>query len=179
MSHRLLMNVCAAIGLAGMNQLAFSSQAASADAIASMDKSPSQVIGLYVFGKKNQSESTQLADEKTCFRSAKTASGYDQAMAAAAAPSQPQAQPKGGRVRGAVGGAIAGTAIGSVAGDTGKGAAIGATAGVLSGGAQQREARRAQAAQAVQEQEKKKAAALAELKRAFGACMDAKDYSVK
>ncbi len=165
------------IAMAG--QLAHSDQTASADAIAAVDKSPSQVIGVYVFGKKDQSAATQSTDEKACFKSAKTASGYDQAMADASAPAQPQQKASGGRARGAVGGALVGTAIGAVAGDAGKGAAIGATTGALSGGAQQRQTRRAQAAKPAKEAEQKKAAALAELKRAFGACMESKDYSVR
>ncbi len=165
--------------LAAVSGLAGANTAISADPIANVGKSPAQVIGVYVFGKKNQTEAVQLADEQRCFNSAKTASNYDQAMADATAPAQPVERPRGGRVRGAVGGAVVGTAIGAAAGDSGKGAAIGATAGVLSGGAQQREARRTQAAQAVQAQEQKKATAVAELKRAFGACMEARDYSVK
>ena len=154
-------------------------RAATPDEIASLDKSPSQVLGLYVFCKKEQSTDLQAGDEKACFANAKSASGYDQAMASASAAPTPQDKPKGGAVRGAVGGAVVGTAIGAVAGDAGKGAKIGAVTGLLGGAARQREATHAQKAQAQQQQQQAKANAVAELKRAFSACMRAREYSVE
>jgi hypothetical protein len=170
--------LCSVIALAAA-PMSHAQTSAPTDPLANVDRSPAQVLGVYVFGKKSQTAATQLEDERSCFTSAKTASGYDQAMADAAAPAGPVQRPSGGRVRGAVGGAVTGTVIGAVAGDAGKGAAIGATAGTLSGGARQRQARAAQAAQAAREPEQKRAAALAEMKRAFGACMESRDYSVK
>jgi hypothetical protein len=50
---------------------------------------------------------------------------------------------------------------------------------VVAGGVGQKQARTAQANAAASAQEQKKANALAELKKAFGACMEARDYSVK
>lgn len=171
--------VCAVVALAAVS-MAHAQNTAPEDPLANVDRSPAQALGMYVFGKKAQSAATQRADETSCFQSAKAASGYDQAMANAAAPATPpHSRPNGGLVRGAVGGAVTGTAIGAVAGNTGKGAAIGATVGALSGSAQQRQARAAQASQSVHDQEQARANALAEMKRAFSACMDAKDYSVK
>jgi hypothetical protein len=91
--------------------------------------------------------------------------------------------------------------IGAIAGDAGKGAAIGATVGTMQGGAQQRRAnaaakQRAQAANAQAQQQHQQAQAQAvakaeqdvladaektkeNFKKAFAACMEAKDYSVK
>lgn len=179
MLRKICYSTCAVIALSLVQQAASAQQAAATDPLANVDKSPAQAMGVYVFGKKNQSAATQQADEKACFASAKTASGYDQAMADANAPAAAQPQPSGGAARGAVRGAVAGTAIGAVAGDAGKGAAIGATTGVIAGGVRQKQAKTAQANADVSAQEQKKANALAELKKAFGACMEARDYSVK
>jgi hypothetical protein len=179
MQRKICYSTCALIALSLMHQVASAQQPATTDPLANVDKSPAQAMGVYVFGKKNQSAATQQADEKACFAGAKTASGYDQAMADAAAPAAAQPQPSGGAARGAVRGAVVGTAIGAVAGDAGKGAAIGATTGVVAGGVGQKQARTAQANAAASAQEQKKANALAELKKAFGACMEARDYSVK
>jgi hypothetical protein len=152
--------------------------AASPDAIANLDKSPAQILDVYVFGRSHQTHETQLDDEKTCLSDAKAVSNYDSAMAAASAPSTSRT-PQGGIVGGAVSGAVTGTVIGAVAGNAGKGAAIGGTVGALSGAARKQEATRAQTAKAAQERQRATAAAIAELKRAFVACMRARDYSVE
>jgi uncharacterized protein YcfJ len=154
--------------------------AQQADPMAAVGKSPAQVMGLYVFGQKSQSAQTQSADELSCFSSAKTASNYDQVMAGIDGPVQAPAA-TGGAVGGAVGGAAAGAVIGAVAGDAEQGAKIGATAGALKGAGKRRRAAIAQhkAKEANAALDKKKTDALAELKRAFTACMDAKSYSVK
>lgn len=159
--------------------VAVSAAQSSADPLAAVGKSPAQLMGVYVFGKNSQKAATQSADEMECFNSAKAASGYDESMASAAAPGPAPAPKKGGVVGHTVGGAAKGAVIGAVAGDAGKGAKIGATVGVLKGAGQKRQANAAQAQQQTQAQEQKKSAALAELKRAFSACMDARGYSVK
>jgi hypothetical protein len=153
---------------------------AQQDPLAAVGKSPAQLMGLYVFGQKSQTAAVQSADELKCFESGKTASGYDQAMAGVGSPVQAPAK-KGSVAGSTVGGAATGAVIGAVAGDAGKGAKIGATVGVLKGAGQNRRANaaQAQAQSANAAQEKKKADALVELKRAFSACMDARGYSVK
>ena len=65
------------------------------------------------------------------------------------------------------------------AGDAGKGAAIGAGVGLVGGSANQSEANRMARERAAAEEAYRKGTAVADLKRAYAACMDAKGYSVK
>jgi len=165
-------------------------------------QSPSKDIGVFVFGKNGQSPEQQLKDESDCYGAAKQQSGIDPKAPAAptktaeqkAAEQKAAAQntdtPKGGRARGAARGAAGGAAIGAIAGDAGKGAGAGAVAGTMRGGAQQRQASAAAqkeaaakvAAQQKQEEDQAKLAhaeGLDAFQRAFAACMDARNYSVK
>lgn len=81
--------------------------------------------------------------------------------------------PGGTRIRGAARGAVGGAVIGEIANDDASdGAAVGATAGILAGGARARKNRRAAAEAQKIEQENA-------YHRAFGACMEGKDYIVK
>ena len=165
--------------------------------------SPSKDIGVFVFGKAGQSADQQLKDETDCYAAAKQQSGIDpkapppaakteeqkKAEQQAAAQNAPQA--KGGRARGAARGAAGGAAIGAIADDeAGKGAAAGAVAGTMRGGIKQRQSNAAAqkqaaanvAAQQQKEEEQAKAAhaeGLDTFQRAFEACMDARNYSVK
>jgi hypothetical protein len=135
-------------------------------------------IGVYVFGRKNQSASQQAKDDAECYGAAYQQSGYEQRKASAEQAPPPDRQ-AGGTARGAVRGAVAGTVIGAIAGDTGKGAAIGAVTGAMSGNARQREQNRQARREARASVEQGRDAAMDELRRAYGACMDARGYSVK
>jgi Glycine-zipper domain len=164
--------------------------------------SPSKSIGVFAFPRNNQNADQQLKDESDCYGMAKQQTGIDaqspppkpmsaeekQAQQQQAAANAPQAQ--GTRVRGAARGAAGGAMIGAIAGDAGKGAAIGAVGGTMRGGLKQRQtnaASKQQAAQkaAAQQAEAEKQAlvqheeGLDTFQRAFGACMDARGYSVK
>ena len=136
-------------------------------------------LGLYVFPTKDQSSEQQDADEMACYKWAKEQTGVDPLN-----PPEVQAQEvdrsvDGTAVVGAAHGAAAGAAIGAIAGDAGKGAAIGAVAGGLRG-------RRAKVVGDEMEQQYSNAEAEAKeqelmnnFKKAFTACMEAKDYTVK
>jgi hypothetical protein len=164
--------------------------------------SPAQEIDVYVFPKKDQSAEQQRKDEAECFDAAEKQSGVDpktppprpptaaekQAAADQAAQNAPQYQ--GAKRRGAVGGAAVGAVGGAIFGHPGAGAAIGAGAGVARGHNRQEQANAASqqqaAASAVAQQKKaysrKKAAYdkdMKDFKRAFGACLDSRGYSVK
>jgi len=167
------------------------------------ESSPSRAIGLFAYGKKDQAPDQQLKDETGCFASAKEKTGLDPqapppagktaeqkaAEQKAAAEGAPKA--RGGRARGAARGAAGGAAIGAIADDeAGKGAGAGAVAGSMRGGAKQRKANAAnkekaaqQTAQAQQQEESQANAAyqskMDTFKRAYTACMEARDYSVK
>jgi hypothetical protein len=164
--------------------------------------SPSKDIGVFVFGKNGQTPDQQLKDESECYGAARQMSGIDPKAPAAAgktaeqkAAEQKEAaenaeQVKGARVGGAARGAAGGAAIGAIAGDAGKGAGAGAVAGTMRGGMKQRQANAASQKQAAaqtaakqqKEEEQAKAAhaqGLDTFQRAFEACMDAREYSVK
>ena len=164
--------------------------------------SPSKDIGVFVFGKANQTPEQQLKDESDCYGAARQQTGIDPKAPAAAGKTAEQKQaeqkaaaanadtPSGGRVKGAARGAAGGAAIGAIAGDAGKGAGAGAVAGTMRGGMKQREASAAAkkeaaanvAAEQKAEEERSKLAhaeGLDTFQRAFAACMDARNYSVK
>jgi hypothetical protein len=165
---------------------------------------PAKSIGLFAYPKNQQSSEQQLKDEQECYGSAGQQTGVDPHVAApapASAQEQQAAQkeaadqasgsvPKGGAVKGSAKGAAGGAAIGAIAGDAGTGAAIGATAGAVRGRRQQKkgqkQAEQQAAQQTAQAQQQAQANTNAEhqgkidtFKRAFSACMDAKNYSVK
>ena len=139
--------------------------------------SPNQALGTYVYPKNDQSEAQQSKDEQACYASAESKTGYypyghPQPVAA-------QQQQNGG-LRGAAGGAAYGAAVsGMTGGNAGNGAAVGALTGAIVGRRRQNAAN-AQAEQQAQEQAQAvHAQHMDTLRRAYGACLDAKGYSVK
>jgi hypothetical protein len=164
--------------------------------------SPSKDIGVFVFGRNSQTADQQLKDESDCYGAAKQQSGIDPKAPAPTGKTAEQKQaeqkaaadnadtPKGGRVKGAARGAAGGAAIGAIAGDTGKGAAAGAVAGTMRGGTTQRQAsaeskKDAASKVAVEQKAEEERTKLAHaegldtFQRAFAACMEARNYSVK
>jgi hypothetical protein len=134
-------------------------------------------LGVFVYPKNNQDQALQAKDENECYNSAKQQSGIDPA-APPAAPQQAQQQ-KGGGAKGAAKGSAGGAAIGAIAGDAGTGAAVGATAGAVRGRRQQKKANKQAEQQAQQNTQAQQQQTLDTFKKAFGACMDARQYSVK
>ncbi len=138
----------------------------------------SQTGKLAVFPANKQTHQQQKEDEFECYLWAMEQTGIDP-LNLPKVDAQVESGPNGGAVRGAAGGAVAGTAIGAIAGDAGKGAAIGATAGAMKG---MKSGRQAQARQNQQAQNQA-AATEEETKnnfiKAFSACMEGKNYSVK
>jgi uncharacterized protein YcfJ len=166
--------------------------AAQAVAQAPAAKPLSTSLGVVVFPAKGQTAQKQSQDEGECYAWAKGQTGVDPTapapvQAAAQPAAQPAPAPDGSRVRGAVRGAAAGAVIGEVAdNDAGKGAAVGATVGVLAGGAasrrkQQQAAQQQQAAeqQQLQQQQAAQQQQIDLFRKGFGACLEAKGYTVK
>jgi hypothetical protein len=177
-------------------------QISSAPAATGLAWSPAQSINLFAFARNGQTSDQQLKDEIECYGAAKQMSKVDPQTGAPTAPSveelhdaqlkaaQDAEQVQGGRAVGALRGAAGGAAIGGIAGNAGAGAGAGAVAGMMRGGANQRAAN-------AQSQQKAAADAKAKLlkehdqqmlahkegldtfQRAFIACMDARNYSVK
>jgi hypothetical protein len=155
-------------------------------------KTISSRLGLHAFPAKSQNAEQQQADELGCYNWAKQDTQFDPLTALMAAqstkrtPAAASVPPSGPPpVAGAAAGAARGAAVGAIAGDAGKGAAIGAAGGGLRGKIAQKRAQ-AEAQQRAQQQAQQQTHAKAQtqsslddFKRAYGACMDAKGYSVK
>jgi hypothetical protein len=170
--------------------------------VAAETASPAQNVNVYVFPKNKQSAEQQKKDETACYEQAEDQTGVDpkkpppkaptaaeqQAAANQAAQNAPQAS--GGRARNAARGAAVGAVAGAVVGSPGAGAGVGAVAGTARGGARQRDEnaqlQQQAATDATAQQQKEYSQAKAaynkrmdNFKRAFGACLDARGYSVK
>ena len=134
-------------------------------------------LGLFVYPGAGQDAAQQATDENECYAWARQQTGIDPT-----APPKPPAEanvPKGGAVKGAAAGAAAGTAIGAIAGDTGEGAAIGAVAGAARGRRAQKKAEKQAEAQAQQAAKAQDQQAKETFKKAWGACLEGRQYSVK
>jgi hypothetical protein len=138
---------------------------------------------LIIFPKEGQSQQQMEQDKFTCYSWAKAQSGFDPMQAPQASSPSPQQQASQGEVvKGAARGALLGVTIGAIAGDAGKGAAIGAASGGLLGGMRSTNQKRQQ--QQAQEQWAQQQAQAYNQKRntynrAYGACLEAKGYTVK
>lgn len=134
-------------------------------------------LGLFVYPAAGQDAAKQGRDESECYAWAGQQTGID--PTAPGAPVAVAEVPKGGAVKGAAGGAVAGTAIGAIAGDTGEGAAIGAVAGAARGRRAQKKAEKQAHAQAQQTAKTQDTQTKETFKKAWGACLEGRGYSVK
>jgi hypothetical protein len=148
---------------------------------------------VYVFPKEGQTAEQQSQDEAACYEWAASNTGSDPfELADQQVADQQQAQAEqqaaaqsgqGSGARGAVRGAAAGAVIGEIADDdAGKGAAWGAAAGTIRGrrkGAQANAQLQQQAASQAEQREQATTQQLENFKKAFGVCLEAKDYMVK
>ena len=134
-------------------------------------------MGLFVYPGSGQDAAKQSYDENLCYAWARQQTGIDPTVAVA--PVQAAEVPRGDAVKGAAGGAIVGTAVGAIVGETGEGAAIGAVAGTAKGRRERKKKKKeaeAQAQQATQDQETQRKDTF---KKAWGACLEGRGYSVK
>ena len=141
-------------------------------------KASASTIGVFVYPKKEQPIEQQHFDENECFAWAKTNTGIDPTVPAAAQAAAAPV-PKGGAVKGAAKGAVAGVAIGAAAGDAGKGAAIGAAVGGVAGRRGQKQTEKAAATDAQQQAASAEAERKKKFADGFTVCMDGRGYSVK
>lgn len=159
---------------------------APAPAPAMTMKEAKQKLGIVVFPAKNQTPEQQEADELACLQWAANEMGIvpnapapDPKAAGAAAAAQTDEATKGAAVKGGAKGAAAGAIIGAIAGDAGTGAAIGAGAGAVAG-KRARKGASAQADAATQEKlEAEQKAKVDGLRKAMGACLEPKGYTIK
>ncbi|HVJ30739.1 MAG TPA: hypothetical protein VNA66_10560, partial [Gammaproteobacteria bacterium] len=139
--------------------------------------------GLVVYPTKNQAADQVAKDEGECHAWARQNTGVDPANPMAGVQVQQGAPPPGGGAsagRGAVRGAAAAGLIGNIADED---ASDFAAAGAVIGGVRGARAQKAQAAQA-QQQSQAQTQAIAQERmglftKAYGACMEARSYTVK
>jgi outer membrane lipoprotein SlyB len=145
---------------------------------ASGQSAPNAVLGVYVYPKNNQSADKQAADEAKCYASAEQKTGI---YPTGNPPSPvPGASHQGTALRGAARGAAAGAAIGAITGgNAGTGAAIGAAAGGVSGHRTQHYANAAAQKQAEAQAQAQHQKNLDAVRRAYTACLDSNNYSVR
>lgn len=130
---------------------------------------------LMIFPNADQTAEQQEQDKFACYGWAKDQSDFDpMAPPTATAPPPQQEAQKGGVGRGAVRGA----AVGAIAGDAGKGAAAGAAVG---GMRRQDQKRKEQAAREQWEQDQQRiyAEKRNNYNRAYSACLEGKNYTVR
>jgi len=135
---------------------------------------------LMVFPNADQSAEQQQQDEFTCYGWAKGETGFDpMAVPTATEPPPQQAATKqGGMGRGAVSGAALGQIVGGDSDSTKRGAAAGAAVG----GMRRQDQKRSEAAEQQrweQEQQQIYAENRNRYNRAYAACMEGKDYTVR
>ena len=148
--------------------------------------SPAQALGMIVFPAQNQTKEQQLGDEQACYGWAIQNTGIDPAKvkanpdsAARAAGAKMDSAATGAAVAGAARGAAGGAVVGAITGDAGEGAAVGAVVGAVGGRRAKKQAvRQAEAAGAAQAQQQ--AADLINThKKAMGACLEGKGYTIR
>jgi len=145
---------------------------------ASGQSAPNAVLGVYVYPKNNQNADKQAADEAKCYASAEQKTGiYPTGHAPTPAPA---ATHQGTALRGAARGAAAGAAIGAITGgNAGTGAAIGAAAGGVSGHRQEHYANAAAQKKAEAQAQAQHQKNMDTVRRAYTACLDSNNYSVR
>lgn len=136
-----------------------------------------------IYPKKGQSPQRMEKDKFECYNWAKNETGFDPMKPPPPTTPPPvQVKSKAGVFRGAAGGAVVGLATGSLMSEAAKGAAIGAASGALIGGVRKNK-HQTKEEQKQQQWEQEQAAILQEKRngynRAFGACLEARDYTVR
>jgi uncharacterized protein YcfJ len=134
---------------------------------------------LMIFPNNDQSKEKQEEDKFACYSWAKGETGFDPMAppTVTEAPPQQQAQ-KGGMGRGAVRGAALGQIVGGDSDSTWKGAAAGAAVGGMRRNDQKRNEQQQQQ-QWEQEQAQIYADKRNRYNRAYSACLEGKDYTVR
>lgn len=137
-------------------------------------------LQVYAYPNKNQSPDQQFKDETECYNSAQVQAAPTSQDAQAAQQGQdPSKAGQGAGAKGAAKGAAGGAAIGAIAGDAGAGAGIGAVAGTAAGRRQKKKAQKEADQQQQQQAQVQQAQATDNVKRAYSACMEARNYTVK
>jgi hypothetical protein len=145
----------------------------SADSLASS-------MGIYLYPADGQSADQQAQDDYECFSWAKEQSNYDPMNPTQVVAQEQDSGPSGARLQGAARGAVGGAVVGEIADDNSSdGAKAGAALGAMRGGRQQRKGRHEAEEQAEAAADQQELGMENEFKNAYGACIEARGYSVK
>ena len=136
-------------------------------------------LHVYAYPKAKQSSEKQAQDETECYQSAQTATSGPSGQQQGQQQGQPGTPGQGATVKGSAGGAATGAAIGAAAGDAGKGAAVGAASGAAVGHRRKKKAEKEAKKEQQQQQQAQQAQTVDNLKRAYTACMESRNYTVK
>ncbi len=131
----------------------------------------------FIYPSGGQSQEQLEQDKYECYTWAKQNSGFDP-MQPPPSTTQVVEQRRGGVVKGALGGAALGAIIGDSSKSTGRGAAAGALIGGVRQSSQNRRSQEA-AQQRAQQQANAYSAERASYDRAYAACLEGRDYTVK
>ncbi len=169
------------------SSLAFAQAAPATEAPPPAAPPKPATLGLMVYPGSAQDAAQQGKDEGECYTWARQQTGID--PTAAPAPVAAAEVPKGGAVKGAARGAAKGATVGAISDerhvgdegslDAGEGAAAGAVAGAAKGRRAQKKAGKQAEAQAKQATQTQDAATKDTFKKAWGACLEGRGYSVK
>lgn len=154
-------------------------QAAPAQAAPAAAPAPKPAeLGMFVYPGSAQDAAQQSKDESECYAWARQQTNID--PMAAPAPVQAAEVPKGGAVKGAARGAAAGAVVGEIHdGDASSGAGTGAAVGAMKGRRAQKKAEKQAEAQTEQKAQAQTATTKDTFKKAWGACLEGRKYSVK
>jgi uncharacterized protein YcfJ len=134
---------------------------------------------LMIFPNSDQDAEQQEADKFACYSWAKDETDFDpMALPTATEPPPQQEAAQGGLARGAVRGAALGQVIGGDSDSTKSGAAAGALVGGMRRNDQKKKEQQAQS-QWEQEQQQIYAEGRNRYNRAYAACLEGKDYTVR
>jgi hypothetical protein len=156
-------------------------------AVAAQPSPKPATLGLFVYPGSGQDAARQGQDENECYLWARGQTGVD--PTAPPTPAAAVEAPKGGAVKGAARGAAKGAAVGAISDerhigdegslDAGEGAAAGAAVGAAKGRRAQKKAGKQAQAQAQQTAQTQDAQQKDTFKKAWGACLEGRGYSVK
>ena len=134
---------------------------------------------LMIFPNDGQSAEQQEEDKFACYNWAKGESGFDPM----APPTATEPPPQEGAQKGGAGkGMVRGAAVGGIVGDSSKSARRGAAAGATVGGMRRQDQKKKEAAerqQWEQEQQRIYAENRNRYNRAYAACLEGKNYTVR
>jgi Glycine zipper len=151
-----------------------------ANAQAGGQTNPAAALQVYAYPNMNQTQSQQHKDEGECFQSAQTQVAQAPQNSQGTQGQQQQGKPgQGATAKGSAGGAATGAAIGAVTGNAGEGAAVGAVGGAAVGHRKKKKAQQEAQKEQQQQQQAAQTQATDNLKRAYTACMESRNYTVK